>query len=57
MDCLDDVSKLEESVQDSAAVIVFLSKGYFRSKNCRRELYAALQAMPNPITRPFHKFA
>ena len=26
-----------------AGFIVFLSKGYFRSKNCRRELYTAIE--------------
>lgn len=42
VDNLDDVGKLEEAVQESVVFIVFLSKGYFRSANCRRELYAAL---------------
>ena len=38
---LHDVSKLEQSVNESAIFILYYSKGYFRSKNCRRELYAA----------------
>ena len=38
---LRDVSKLEQSVNESAIFILYYSKGYFRSKNCRRELYAA----------------
>ena len=44
VDNLDDLGKLDKAVQGSAVVIVFLSKGYFRSANCRRELYAALGA-------------
>ena len=39
---LQDISKLEESVADSTVVIMFLSRGYFRSGNCRREVYATL---------------
>ena len=41
---LEDLGKLEESVNDSAVVVIFLSVGYFRSANCRRELYATLAA-------------
>ena len=48
VDNLDDVGKLEESVADAMAFIIFLSAGYFKSFNCRRELYAALASM-----RPF----
>jgi hypothetical protein len=44
VDNLDDVGKLEEAVASAANFIIFLSKGYFASKNCRRELYAALAA-------------
>ena len=39
----DDVGKLEASVKLSVTFIIFLSKGYFESLNCRRELYTALQ--------------
>jgi hypothetical protein len=35
VDCLDDLGKLEESVEASVCVGVFLSKGYFASANCR----------------------
>lgn len=42
------MGKLEESVADSAVFLIFLSKGYFRSFNCRRELYAAF-ASDRPI--------
>ena len=34
VDCLDDVGMLEESVQRSLTAIIFLSRGYFASKNC-----------------------
>ena len=34
VDCLDDVGKLEESVQESLTAIIFCSRGYFASKNC-----------------------
>ena len=43
-DRLNDVSRLAESVRSSLAVTVFLSRGYFSSVNCRKELYAALDA-------------
>ena len=33
---LEDISKLELSVGDSAVVVIFLSKGYFASRNCRQ---------------------
>ena len=51
VDNLDDVGKLEASVNLSATFITFLSKGYFKSFNCRRELYTALQdvTQPKPI--------
>eukprot|EP00961_Rhodomonas_salina_P006487 88046-Rhodomonas_salina.2 len=48
VDCLEDVGKLEQSVAESACFVIFLSEGYFRSANCRRELYAAL-ATDRPI--------
>ena len=48
VDNLDDVGKLEASVADAMTFLIFLSAGYFRSWNCRRELYAALAA-----NRPF----
>jgi len=45
---IDDVGKLEEAVGESAVFIIFLSKGYFRSENCRRELYTAF-VLEKPI--------
>lgn len=32
---LEDISKLEEAVDDAAVIVVFLSKNYFASANCR----------------------
>ena len=40
---MDDVGKLEACVKESATFMIFLSKWYFASKNCQRELDAALQ--------------
>jgi hypothetical protein len=48
VDHLNDLGKLEVFVADSAVFLIFLSKGYFRSVNCRRELYAAF-ASNRPI--------
>ena len=45
---LEDIGKLEEAVADAAVVLFFLSSGYFASRNCRREVYAAL-ARNRPI--------
>jgi len=42
VDNLKDISKLEDSVAESVIVIIFYSEGYFESKNCRRELNAAV---------------
>jgi hypothetical protein len=48
VDRIRDMSELEEQVASAAVVVVFLSRGYFASHNCRRELYAAL-ASGRPI--------
>eukprot|EP00593_Proboscia_inermis_P015009 CAMPEP_0171309878 /NCGR_PEP_ID=MMETSP0816-20121228/20066_1 /TAXON_ID=420281 /ORGANISM="Proboscia inermis, Strain CCAP1064/1" /LENGTH=438 /DNA_ID=CAMNT_0011793699 /DNA_START=1162 /DNA_END=2478 /DNA_ORIENTATION=+ len=42
VDNLKDISRLEDSVAESTMVIIFYSAGYFESKNCRRELNAAV---------------
>ncbi len=42
VDDLDDIDRLEEHVKRSALLLVFLSKGYFLSRNCLREVRAAL---------------
>lgn len=43
VDNLSQMDQLETSVDASAVFLVFYSKGYFRSKNCRREIYAAVK--------------
>ena len=48
VDSLEYIGKLEESVAESAVFVLYYSKGYFRSENCRRELYAAV-GMDKPI--------
>ncbi len=40
------VAKLEEYVRGSVVVLAFISKGYFLSANCQRELKAAIDADP-----------
>ena len=46
VDELDDLAKLEGYVHSSALLLAFLSKGYFLSANCQRELHAAIGAQP-----------
>ena len=38
MDDLDEISALERYIDETAVILVFLSKGYFRSPNCLREV-------------------
>jgi len=42
VDNLGAMDQLETSVDASAVFLIFYSGGYFRSKNCRREIYAAV---------------
>ena len=42
VDELDDIAKLEEYVHGSVLMLAFISKGYFLSANCQRELKAAI---------------
>ena len=44
VDDLHDIASLEDYVTASQAVLVFLSSGYFLSKNCLREVDASLAA-------------
>ena len=44
VDDLDRIDKLEEYIQTSQCTLLFLSKGYFLSTNCQREIRAALDA-------------
>ena len=43
VDDLDDVSRLEDYIGATQTVVVFLSGGYVTSKNCLRELRAAVK--------------
>jgi len=42
VDDLEDESQLERHVNESALLVIFVSKAYLSSKNCERELRAAL---------------
>jgi len=42
VDELQFMAQLEKSVGDSAIFLLFYSEGYFRSLNCRREVYSAV---------------
>ena len=48
VDNLEDISMLEQYIDETSCVLVFLSKGYFFSKNCLRELDHAL-ALKKPL--------
>jgi hypothetical protein len=48
VDSLNDVSMLEDSVKSTAVFFLYYSEGYFKSTNCRREIYAAVN-MSKPI--------
>ena len=45
---LEDIGALEEYIADSTVILIFLSKGYFFSRNCMREVRAAVE-MEKPI--------
>jgi len=49
VDILEDLSDLEASVSDAAHFVLFYSKGFFRSKNCCREVIRAMEK-GKPIT-------
>ena len=38
VDDLEEISALERYIDETCVVLIFLSKGYFRSKNCLREV-------------------
>ena len=51
VDDLKDVSKLEEYIEHSSVVLIFLSQGYFTSRNCLREVMAATRLRkPPPVS-------
>ena len=43
VDDLQDIGSLERYVDESAVVLMFLSKGYFSSRNCLREVVSTLE--------------
>jgi len=42
VDDLDDISNLEEHIKESQCCLIFLSRGYFSSANCMREVAASV---------------
>ena len=40
---LDDIARLEEHVMASDMIVIFLTRTYIASANCRREVFAAVQ--------------
>ena len=40
---LEDISNFEKYVAEAETFILYYSAGYFRSKNCRREIYTAVR--------------
>ena len=49
VDDLEDIGALEEYVDATAVIMIFVSKGYFKSGNCLREARCTL-AKKKPIT-------
>merc|ERR1740130_1965614 len=43
VDDLEDIGALEEYIEKSAVVMIFVSKGYFKSGNCLREARCAME--------------
>ena len=48
VDDLDDISKLEAYIEQTNTVIFFMSRGYFKSANCLREMRATM-AQSKPV--------
>lgn len=55
LDVLQDIGRLEEYVGQSAVLLLFLSRGYFTSRNCLREIRAA-EALRKPLVL-LHEFS
>ena len=49
VDDLQDTGELENYVEQTAVIMIFVSKGYFKSRNCLREAVAAVEKA-KPIT-------
>ena len=43
VDDLEDIGALEEYIEKTAVIMIFVSKGYFKSKNCLREVRGTLE--------------
>ena len=43
VDDLHDISRLEEYIEASQTVVVFVSRGYFQSRNCMKELVSSVK--------------
>ena len=52
VDDLEDIGALEEYIEKTGRIMIFVSKGYFKSKNCLREVRATLNPGPNPNPKP-----
>ena len=40
---LDDISQLEQYIRESQVVTILITRGYFKSKNCLREVRTAVE--------------
>jgi len=49
VDDLDEIGNLEQHVQASQCVLLFLSRGYFESINCRREIVCTFDGNKKPL--------
>ena len=49
VDDLEDIGALEEYIEKTGLIMIFVSKGYFKSKNCLREVKATLK-MRKPLS-------
>jgi len=43
VDDLEDIGALEQYIDETMVVLIFLSRGYFQSRNCLREVRAAME--------------
>ena len=48
VDDLDDIDNLEHHIKETQSVLIFISSGYFLSRNCKREIQAA-KDMAKPL--------
>ena len=48
VDDLEDIGALEEYIEKSQSIMIFVSKGYFLSKNCLREARPVASPSPSP---------